>query len=219
VKKGARGQTTLRKWGSMRGCHFQDVPGKKSICLRELFQADEWSGCQRICDEHREERCQYRAWDVDLRIEVVRKRSEMTDSCPGCGKRHENLVQLHACICRCRMVEAFKGSPDFLECGCTADLFEGAPATIRANLWRKLRAAVVERDRGVCQDCGKELGHLPKWYTEVHHIVPRMHGGGDHPMNLKTLCVECHRKYTNEMFFSRTERSDEAYQAARLFRK
>ena len=64
-----------------------------------------------------------------------------------------------------------------------------------------------------------QLGHLPKWYTEVHHIVPRMHGGGDHPSNLKTLCVECHRKYTNEMFFSRMERTDEAYQAAKLFKK
>jgi 5-methylcytosine-specific restriction protein A len=61
--------------------------------------------------------------------------------------------------------------------------------------------------------------HLPKWYTEVHHIVPRVHGGGDHPSNLKTLCVECHRKYTDEMLLSRIERTDEAYQAAKLFKK
>jgi 5-methylcytosine-specific restriction protein A len=117
------------------------------------------------------------------------------------------------------MEKAFKGMPGFLECGSEADLFDGAPAMIRANLWRKLRTAVVERDQGICQDCGKELGRLPRWYTEVHHIVPRGHGGGDHPMNLKTLCVECHRKYTDDMLFSRIERTDEAYQAARAFKK
>lgn len=203
----------------MRGCHFQDVPKRKSICLRELNRTEEGQMHQRTCDEHREERCQYRAWDVDVRIEVVRMRSQMTDSCPGCGKRHDNLIEMYTCICRCRMEKAFKGMPGFLECGSEADLFDGAPAMIRANLWRKLRTAVVERDQGICQDCGKELGRLPRWYTEVHHIVPRGHGGGDHPMNLKTLCVECHRKYTDDMLFSRIERTDEAYQAARAFKK
>ena len=203
----------------MRGCHFQDVPKKKSICLRELNRAGKGPTHQRTCDEHREERCQYRAWDVDIRIQVVRLRSQMTDSCPGCGKGHDTLIEMFNCICIHRLEESFKRTPDFLKCGSDADLFEGAPAMIRANLWRKLRTAVVERDKGVCQDCGRELRHLPRWYTEVHHIVPRAHGGGDHPMNLKTLCVECHRKYTDEMLFSRIESTDEAHQVARLFKK
>ena len=203
----------------MRGCHFQDVPRKKSICLRELNRTGEGHSHPRVCDEHREERCQYRAWDVDLRLEVVRLRSQMTDSCPGCGKRHDSLIEMHTCICQCRMDGAFDRTPNFLKEGSKTDLFEGAPNMIRANLWRKLRTAIVERDKGICQDCGRDLGHLPKWYTEVHHIVPRVHGGGDHPMNLKTLCVECHRKYTDKMLFSRIERTDEAYQAAILFKK
>jgi 5-methylcytosine-specific restriction protein A len=117
------------------------------------------------------------------------------------------------------MEEAFRSSPAYLEAGSVDDLFEAAPLMIRANMWRKLRNAVVERDRGVCQDCGRELTHLPKWYTEVHHIIPRIRGGGDHPANLKTLCIECHRKYTDEMLLSRIERTDEAYQAAILFKK
>ena len=203
----------------MRGCHFQDVPKKKSICLRELNLLGEGQMHQRTCDEHREERCHYRAWDVDMRIQVVRMRSQMTGSCPGCGERHDSLIEMYTCICHCRMEKAFTGTPDFLECGSKADLFDRVPAMVRASLWRKLRTAVVERDHGACQDCGKELGHLPRWYTEVHHIVPRAHGGGDHPMNLKTLCVECHRKYTDEMLFCRIERTDEAYQVARLFKK
>ena len=47
--------------------------------------------------------------------EVVSQRSELTDSCPGCGKKHDSLAEMHACVCRYRMEEAFKGSPDFLE--------------------------------------------------------------------------------------------------------
>ena len=203
----------------MKGCHFQDIPRKKCICLRTLCRPVEGTAHQRTCDEHREERCQYRAWDVDVRLDVVRIRSEITDSCPGCGGRHESLVDLHACVCLSRMETALRNTPAYLEEGSTADLFEGAPIMIRANMWRRLRTAIVERDRGICQDCGRELGHLPKWYTEVHHIVPRVRGGGDHPSNLKTLCVECHRKYTDELLLSRIERTDEAYQAARLFKK
>lgn len=203
----------------MKGCHFQDVPRKKGICLRSLCLPGAAPAHQRTCDEHREERCQYRTWDVDVRIEVVKARSKTTDSCPGCGGRHESLMDMQVCVCRSRMEAALRETPAFLVEGSTTDLFEGAPVMVRANMWRRLRTAVVERDRGACQDCGRDLGRLPKWYTEVHHIVPRVRGGGDHPTNLKTLCVECHRKYTDELLFSRIERTDEAYQAARLFKK
>ncbi len=203
----------------MRGCHYQDVPRKKSVCLRELCLPEDRRIHHRTCDEHREERCQYRAWDVDVRLQVVRHRSEITDSCPGCDERHGSLADLYVCVCLHRMEEAFHDSPDYLENGCREDLFEGAPVMTRVNMWRKLRSAVVERDGSVCQDCGRTLAHLPKWYTEVHHIIPRIRGGGDHPMNLKTLCVECHRKYTDEILLSRVERTDEAYQAAKLFKK
>ncbi len=213
------GQTRLKVTVAMRGCHFQDIPKKKSVCLRSPCQEGERLPHYRTCDEHREVRCQYRAWDVDVRIEVVRKRSEMTDSCVECGGRHDNLAELYQCVCKHRMEKAFGDPSAWLEEGSREDLFQGAPVMVRTNMWRKLRKAVVERDRGICQDCGKELGHLPKWYTEVHHIIPRIRGGGDHPFNLKTLCVECHRKYTDDMFGGRIERNDEAYQAAKLFKK
>jgi hypothetical protein len=203
----------------MKGCHYQDVPGKKSVCLRAMCQPGERQPHHRTCDEYREERCQYRAWDVDVRLEVVRQRSLQTDSCTGCHGRHDSLAEQYACVCRHRMEEAFSSSPAYLEEGSREDLFEGAPLMTRTTMWRKLRTAVVDRDKGVCQDCGRELTHLPAWYTEVHHIVPRMHGGGDHPANLKTLCVECHRKYTDDMLFSRIKRDDEAYRVASLFKK
>ncbi len=202
----------------MKGCHFQDIPKKKSVCLRTLCQPGETRPHYRTCDEQREERCHYREWDIDVRMRVVRQRSELTDICPGCGKRNDDLAELFTCICRHRMEEAFNRSFAYLVEGSGEDLFEGAPVMIRTSMWRKLRTAVIERDGGVCQDCGRALGHLPSWYTEVHHIIPRVNGGGDHPSNLKTLCVECHRRYTNEMLLSHFERTDEAHQVAKLFK-
>lgn len=48
-----------------------------------------------------------------------------------------------------------------------------------------VRAAVIERDKGVCQSCGRPG-------TEIDHIA----GSSDVLENLKLLCVECHRDKT-----------------------
>ena len=53
--------------------------------------------------------------------------------------------------------------------------------------WKRIRAAILRRDKYTCQDCGG--GSV----LEVHHIVPVREGGSDHPDNLTTLCVDCHR--------------------------
>ena len=155
----------------MKGCHFQDIPKKKSVCLRTLCQPGETRPHYRTCDEQREERCHYREWDIDVRMRVVRQRSELTDICPGCGKRNDDLAELFTCICRHRMEEAFNRSFAYLVEGSGEDLFEGAPVMIRTSMWRKLRTAVIERDGGVCQDCGRALGHLPELVhrSSSHH--------------------------------------------------
>jgi 5-methylcytosine-specific restriction endonuclease McrA len=70
------------------------------------------------------------------------------------------------------------------------------PGTMRASAWRAVRGKVVERDGRRCRICGKDLASVPAWLTEVHHIVPRCEGGGDHPSNLVTLCVMCHKRAT-----------------------
>lgn len=51
------------------------------------------------------------------------------------------------------------------------------------------RQEILERDKCTCQSCGEkfELGKL-----EVHHIIPKAHGGEDLRTNLITLCVYCH---------------------------
>ena len=100
--------------------------------------------------------------------------------------------------------------------------------------WNHIRATVLERDRGVCAICrtdtlwlcgvvrqrrhhlthadgpalrGAVLGFCSSrdaW--EADHIVPRHDGGPDHPDNLRTLCVPCHKAVTAEFARERARR-------------
>lgn len=54
-----------------------------------------------------------------------------------------------------------------------------------------LLARVRERDRDRCVACGCAGSH--GFHLEVHHIVYRSQGGPDNPLNLVTLCGDCHR--------------------------
>jgi len=51
--------------------------------------------------------------------------------------------------------------------------------------WNKVRVSILKRDNYICQICKKEG-------REVHHIIPKINGGGDNPENLITLCFDCH---------------------------
>lgn len=58
------------------------------------------------------------------------------------------------------------------------------------NLWRPLRQWVYERDSGKCQYCGIDV-ELHKCH--IHHVLELSEGGTNHPTNLKTVCVPCHK--------------------------
>ena len=53
----------------------------------------------------------------------------------------------------------------------------------------RIRREVLARDQHRCHSpgCGRTL------FLEVHHLVPRNHGGANHADNLITLCGSCHR--------------------------
>lgn len=57
--------------------------------------------------------------------------------------------------------------------------------------WREVRQYVYERDGGLCQYCGDAV-ELHKCH--IHHVLELSCGGSNHPSNLKTLCVKCHKK-------------------------
>lgn len=55
--------------------------------------------------------------------------------------------------------------------------------------WNDIRAAVQYRDRERCMNCHRDSNDLT---YDVHHIVPRRHGGSDQLSNLVLLCRRCH---------------------------
>lgn len=71
------------------------------------------------------------------------------------------------------------------------------------NAWEKVRAQVIERDMGMCQEC-KRNGII-KAGTDVDHIVSKAKAGQmgwtqeqmDDPKNLELLCkTPCHEAKT-----------------------
>jgi len=57
---------------------------------------------------------------------------------------------------------------------------------ISANITNETRRAVYRRDGYRCALCDSTQ------YLQVHHYVPRSHGGSDSPENLICLCMRCH---------------------------
>lgn len=61
--------------------------------------------------------------------------------------------------------------------------------------WRRVRAAVLQRDQGRCQVQGQGCTGAA---TTVDHIVPRSLGGGDALDNLRASCQWCNASRGNE---------------------
>ena len=63
---------------------------------------------------------------------------------------------------------------------------------------RALRQLVIDRQEGKCADCERDIGNR----LEIHHKVPRVFGGSNHPDNLIGLCgkglVDCHSIWDDE---------------------
>lgn len=68
----------------------------------------------------------------------------------------------------------------------TDAIVEGSPV-YGSYWWQIVRDAILDRDNNRCQLCGcqKKL--------HVHHIMPKRIGGSDHPVNLISLCIPCHK--------------------------
>ena len=60
----------------------------------------------------------------------------------------------------------------------------------RGRAWQEIRAAILARDRGLCQVCAA-AGRV-QLAAEVDHVRPLAEGGTDAPENLQSLCTPCH---------------------------
>jgi 5-methylcytosine-specific restriction endonuclease McrA len=58
------------------------------------------------------------------------------------------------------------------------------------DIWRPLRQWVYERDSGKCRYCGNSV---ELFECHIHHVLELSEGGVNHPSNLKTLCIPCHK--------------------------
>jgi hypothetical protein len=58
--------------------------------------------------------------------------------------------------------------------------------TMYAKLTNDTRKAVYRRDGWQCAICGSTR------FLQIHHYIHRGCGGSDDPMNLITLCSDCH---------------------------
>lgn len=71
------------------------------------------------------------------------------------------------------------------------------PDSVRGNrhergygvAWDRLRVRILERDAGLCQQCGHPG-------NEVDHKLPKAMGGTDDEENLQVLCNPCHSAKT-----------------------
>lgn len=57
---------------------------------------------------------------------------------------------------------------------------------ISANINNTRRKAIYRREGYRCALCDNAR------YIQIHHIIPRSQGGGNHPHNLIALCSDCH---------------------------
>lgn len=86
--------------------------------------------------------------------------------------------------------------------------------------WTFSRATVARRDKGICVICGWDTEAAKRWWERIRrhsweawrlavpsrrtdwwdadHIIARRDGGSNHPDNLRTLCVFCHKARTRE---------------------
>ncbi|MEP2103079.1 MAG: HNH endonuclease [Parasphingorhabdus sp.] len=62
--------------------------------------------------------------------------------------------------------------------------------------WRKLRAFILRRDKGLCQPCLRN--GVTTLAREVDHIIPKEWGGSDDEGNLQSICIDCHKAKTAE---------------------
>lgn len=123
--------------------------------------------------------------------------------CPYCSGRHHR-GSMSADMCRA--YHEFR-TGELVEDGDVRWRPEGSKAPYINAPWAWISPEIVIRDKYACQWCGL---HIPGGYRlEVHHIIPRISGGSDHPHNLVTLCHDCHARTFGNHYELRTGHVDD----------
>lgn len=65
----------------------------------------------------------------------------------------------------------------------------------RSLMTQELRNIIIQRDKGICQICGKKCNNNE---IEIDHIRPVSKGGKTIASNLQVLCISCNRSKSNK---------------------
>ncbi len=178
-----------------------------------------------LCDKSMSEACPFREWKPESQTD--KPKNELMD-CPYCKRRHfKNGNAWRVCEAWHKVTEIFDALDfhkiSWLPQGSRIDPYDGISvpydSTASSILWYRMRNAILKRDDHRCQLCKRQSdkyndgsfrdqilsGRKTKWgydhydTLEVHHIIPRLEGGTDHPTNLITVCTSCHSKLTGAM--------------------
>jgi DprA winged helix domain/HNH endonuclease len=135
--------------------------------------------------------------DADA-LEAVAREALAREADDGERSDVRRMVVLYACkACRRAELETGAGAVELDEAtaarlGCGAarvDLDEeGRSETVGGPIPAAVRRAVLLRDRMRC----RAPGCFRRRHVDVHHIVPREHGGKHARANCVTLCTGCH---------------------------
>ncbi len=205
-------------------CRHRLLPQEESHCWLESSRLDGDGTLVLIFRSHGGRRplrcgttmasvCPWRSWDEAPKAAMV--------PCPHCGRRHrDGSTSQQLCEAWSSSKAALKmmretrreGERFYPEGTRELPYPDHTSDVVRRLIWKRMKSAVLRRDRYRCQQCGAVFGKRRRqvfdptlrrgrggnrWESlEVHHIIPRSKGGSDHPGNLMTLCPSCHLEHT-----------------------
>ncbi|NLI73750.1 MAG: HNH endonuclease [Euryarchaeota archaeon] len=166
--------------------------------------------------------CPWRLWTEDPVAKLV--------PCSNCNRRHrQGSTSQQLCVAwseakiTLKMMRKIKkeGEKYYPEGTRELPYSDSTSAVVRRLVWRRMKSAILRRDRYQCQECNIEFNRRRRkifdpslrkgsggyrWESlEVHHIIPRYEGGSDHPGNLMTLCPSCHLEHTSRQASERAK--------------
>lgn len=106
-------------------------------------------------------------------------------ACVTCGKSFTTFRSNGNVVCSRACDNARKSAT---MSGDQSILWRGGRTYPYVGTWKRQRALVRERDKGICRDCGSTDR------PQVHHVLPARYGGTHDLTNLVTLCRSCHSK-------------------------
>lgn len=175
-----------------------------------------WIQCQYCGGKHRTQEtantCRFYREQERLRVLEPFKDAGSKEPWPSYATSLSDVSIWHAMVDK--VIERDQGC--CTDCGLSFNEFKAMQDAVGGHYWFSGGWSDKDAQRKKDQEVRKitDLGAFPSF--EVHHIIPRVKGGTHHPHNLRLLCSDCHRKYTNELMGDLAAERREAAEKERI---